>query len=293
MAIERQVVEAHAHRSLDAAAQAIEHALAARFAGAREREGREPRVEFADRHVRDFAQAASAHLDCERFAAKPRAAAGLARIEAPITRDRDAGLHLVAPPFEPLEVALHAVPGLVARNHPAAVDVAEIAPRHVGREPAVAAGADQILLAALGGRRRKRLDRVLGERARGVRDHALEIERLGAAEALTTRARAERAVERKQRGLGRRVALAANVAAEALAKQAPFAADRRHDELAAAAHEAVRDRLGQARADIARDFEAIDYEQRLAAQSAEPRRGDFLHVREAAVCEQQAAQALP
>ena len=55
------------------------------------------------------------------------------------------------------------------------------------------------------------------------------------------------------------MAATAHVAAEALAVSAPRAAHGRDDQLAAAAQESRRDRLGQPRALLCRDFEAIDH----------------------------------
>jgi hypothetical protein len=94
LTIEREVVEPDAQRGVDTRTQAVEHALAARALRIGQLQRREPRAQLADREAPGVADAAPADLDRERLGAQPRAAAGLAGVEAPVARDRDTSLNL-------------------------------------------------------------------------------------------------------------------------------------------------------------------------------------------------------
>ena len=151
---------------------------------------------------------ARANAPQQRVGPQPRAAAGLARGVGTILREQHADVHLVALGLEPRKEAAHAVPDArprfapalpvrLAFEHPLALLVGELAPRHVERDAAFLGVGDQIVLRFAEAGRLPRLDRAVAERARFVRDDQPEVDADHAAEAAAGLARAHRRVERE------------------------------------------------------------------------------------------------
>src|SRR5262249_54442076 len=123
---------------------------------------------------------------------------------APIAREEDAHVHAVGPPLEPAKPATNAgiVAAPVAVEDEGALGRLEPRPRHRGGDAAPLAELEQLAALPARGLRRPRLHRALGDRAAGVGDDEVEVEVDDAAEAATSVARAERAVEREEVGHG-------------------------------------------------------------------------------------------
>ena len=177
--------------------------------------------------VRALAQAPQ-----QRVGLEARAVARLARRVRAVPRQQHADVHLVGLGLEPREEALHAVPrarprlapahpAVVALEHPVALRVAQVAPRHVERDAALASPyltrSSWHSLIALG---LPGLDRAVAERLRLVGHDQAVVDADHAPEAAAGLAGAERRVEREQARCGIRVVDVA-VGAVQVGREAP------------------------------------------------------------------------
>src|SRR4029079_1137522 len=96
----------------------------------------------------------------------------------------------------------HAVEVAPAREEDLALVRGEPRHGHVGAHRVAAARAEEVRVSGLVGRRVPGRDRALGQRQGAIRDDLLEVDADNAAEPLAGRARAERGVEREERGGG-------------------------------------------------------------------------------------------
>ena len=134
---------------------------------------------------------------------EPRARTGSARGVAAVLRQQHADVHLVGLGLEPREEALRAVPDLLlprslAVDHPAALLVGEVAPRHVERNAALAGELFQVFLALAVRLRLPGPDRAAAQRLRRIGHHEPVVDADDPAEAAAGLAGAERRIEREQ-----------------------------------------------------------------------------------------------
>ena len=114
-------------------------------------------------------------------------------------------MHLIGAPLQPGEEAPETVPdpGLplpLALDHPVPIRLGQVAPGHVGREPAGLRKAQQVLLDLRVAVRLDGPDRPLQQRLGRVRDHQTPVDADGAAETAAGLAGPNRRVEREEVG---------------------------------------------------------------------------------------------
>ena len=195
-----------------------------------------------------------------------RAAAGLAGAVGAVFREQHPDVHLVGLGLEPREVAAHAVPDVLrplplAVDHPAALLLGQVAPRHVERDAALFAEAREVGLALARDAALPGADRAAAQRERLVRDHEAQVDADRAAEAPAGRAGADRRIEGEE--VRRRVRVVpVAVRAVQVRREAPrraLAAVGRH-----------RDERHPAAADPQRGLEGVDEAGAILRRRAHP-----------------------
>ena len=213
--LDGQIAEADFEQVADAIAQLAHHDRRPRRDFGDRLNLVEPRDEVANREPPDSGDRHAVHQHVERFGLELCASACGAGDEAPILRQQNPHVSLVAPPFEPLEEAVHARPlvfvplrarTLVAVEQPGALLVGHLAIRRRRADFPAPRQLEHPLVHLAIRRRPPRRDQPVAHRAAVIRKHLVEIELDRAAEAFAFGTRADRAVRRKQRGgrLGKR-----------------------------------------------------------------------------------------
>ena len=206
--LDGQIAEADFEQVADAIAQLAHHDRRPRRDFGDRLNLVEPRDEVANREPPDSGDRHAVHQHVERLGLELCASACGAGDEAPILRQQNPHVSLVAPPFEPLEEAVHAGPlvfvplrarTLVAVEQPGALLVGHLAIRRRRADFPAPRQLEHPLVHLAIRRRPPRRDQPVAHRAAVIGNHLVEIELDRAAEAFAFGTRADRTVRRKQR----------------------------------------------------------------------------------------------
>ena len=200
--VERQVAEADVDQVPEAGADLAQQQVRRLVERPGQRERAEETLAARDRQQRQLVQVEPLVAEAPEQGLRPqtRAAAGLAGAVGAVFREQHPDVHLVGLGLEPREVAAHAVPDILrplplAVDHPAALLLGQVAPRHVERDAALLAEAREVGLALARDAALPGADRAAAQRERLVRHHEAQVDADRAAEAPAGRAGADRRIE--------------------------------------------------------------------------------------------------
>ena len=226
LAVEGQVVQAHAHEVVEAAADLVEHQLRHLVAAAFQFQVPEVGMGLGDAHAVDVGDVPSGDPEVQplRLEAGP-VAVGAGDVAA-VARQEHAHVHLVALALQPLEpaadaIVLAVVPASLAVDDEPPVLVVQLGEGLLqGDAPALAELLELPQLPARGPGG-PGLDGALGDGLGRVRDHQVEVDVDGAAEPVAGLAGSQRAVEREEVGLRLGVGEVAGGTVQAVAEAFP------------------------------------------------------------------------
>ena len=161
---ERQVAEPDVVHVADAGRELREHRAEALLLGGRRRDLGEEALQVPQRELRELGDRAAAEADPERRRREAGAAAGGAGRVGPITREQDPHVDLVALGLEPVEEPLDAVEVAAALEEDLALVGREARHRNVRADRVPPAGAEEVVVGGLVGRRVPGRDRALRQR---------------------------------------------------------------------------------------------------------------------------------
>ncbi len=203
--IERQVAEADVDQVPEAGANLAQQQVRRLVERPGQRERAEEPPAARDREQRQLVQVEllAAESPEQGLRLQPRAVTGLAGAVGAVFREQHPDVHLVGLGLEPREVAAHAVPDILrplplAVDHPAALLVGQVAPRHVERDAAPFPEAHEVGLALARDAALPGADRAAAQRERLVRYHQAQVDADRPAEAPAARTRADRRIEGKE-----------------------------------------------------------------------------------------------
>ena len=226
LAVEGQVLQAHAHEIIQAPADLVEHQTRDLIVALLELQRLKVGVGVGYAHAADVRDVAPGDPEVQALGLEPGPLAIGAGHVTPVAGQEHADVHLVALPLQPLEpaadtVILPVLPASFAVDDQPAVLFVQLGEGAVQRD--APAPAELLELPHLPARNPggPRLDDAVGDGLGRVRDHQVEVEVDGAAESVAGLAGPQRAVEGKEIGLRLGVGQAAGGAVEAVAEALP------------------------------------------------------------------------
>ena len=226
LTVEGQVLQAHAHEIVQAPADLVEHQTRHLIVARVEFQGLKVGMGVGYAHAADVRDVPPGDPEVQALGLEPRPLAIDAGHVTPVARQEHADVHLVALPLQPLEPAADAVilpvlPASFAVDDQPAVFFFELGEGAVQRD--APAPAELLELPHLPARDPGGpwLDNAVGDGLGRVRNHQVEVEVDGAAEAVAGLAGPERTVEGEEIGLGLGVGQVAGGAVQAVAEALP------------------------------------------------------------------------
>ena len=224
--VQAEVLQAHAHEIVETAADLVQHQRGHLVPGGVKLQRLEVGVGLGHAHAVHVGDVAPGDQKVQSLGLEARAVADAAGHVAAVARQEHAHVHLVALSLQPLEpaadaVVLAVVPASLAVDDEPAVLLVQLGEGAFQRDaPALAELLELPQLPARGAGG-PGLDGAVGDGLGGVRDHQVEVEVDGAAEAVTGLARPQRAVEGEQVGLRLGVGQVAGGTVQAVAEAFP------------------------------------------------------------------------